>query len=418
MAMKRLLIFFLATVFVETGVGQSISLPECYQLANQNFPAFQKTALVDSISRLSERNAAKMHLPQITVNAQGSYQSDVTSLPVKLPNLSVPVPPKDQYRMMAEVSQLIYDGGALKAQNEIILANAAVQKQANEVTLYALRERVTQLYFAVLMCDAQLAQRKILRNNLDAALAKAEAAYKNGVSFRSNVLELKAEIIAAESADAEIIADRQAATQMLSILTGRQIEKGTIFEPPVVTDTQKGTRPEAKLFEFQKKLINAQEKKLKSDWMPKLSAFGQVGFGNPALNMLKDKFEPYGIVGLRINFPLTTLYTLKNNKEIFRLSIKQVERDAETFAFNNNIQIAKEDTDIEKFRLLADKDKEIIQLRSDVVASAKAQLDNGVITVSDYVAKLNAESLARQMKKIHDLMKLKAQVNRQNLMGY
>jgi hypothetical protein len=40
----------------------------------------------------------KAKLPTIDLNAQATYQSDVTSLPISLPNVTVNPPNKDQYR--------------------------------------------------------------------------------------------------------------------------------------------------------------------------------------------------------------------------------------------------------------------------------------------------------------------------------
>jgi hypothetical protein len=52
----------------------------------------------------------KAKLPKIDLNAQATYQSDVTSLPISLPNVTVNPPNKDQYRATVDV-QLIYNGG-------------------------------------------------------------------------------------------------------------------------------------------------------------------------------------------------------------------------------------------------------------------------------------------------------------------
>lgn len=415
--MKKLLVFILIVFIGSNSYSQNISLEDCYRFVRENFPAGKKLYLVDEVGKLTIDNTTKVYLPQVSLQGQGTYQSDVTSLPIKLPNLTVPTPPKDQYRIQAEVSQLIYDGGAIKAQQNIIKANDALQKQNVEVTLFALKERVAQLYFGVLLYDAQLVQRNILRKNLNVALAKAEAAYKNGTAFKSNVTELKAELINADMADAEIKADRQGIVNVLEKLLNIKIAEGTLFQVPEAKAFDVVNRPELKLFDLQSKLYDAQEQKLKTDRMPKLSAFAQGGYGNPGLNMLKDKFVMYGIGGLRVTMPLSSLYTEKNNKRALALNKKQADIDKETFLLNTNTQLEKEKADMNKYKALLQKDDEIIALRTEVVKSAQAQLDNGVITVSDFINKLNAENLAKQTKNFHSLLLLKAQINYQNISG-
>jgi hypothetical protein len=87
----------------------------------------------------------KAKLPKIDLNAQATYQSDVTSLPITLPNVTVNPPNKDQYRTTVDVNQLIYNGG-------LIDATAKIKKSANQnaatnrVNLYQLRSRINQLF--------------------------------------------------------------------------------------------------------------------------------------------------------------------------------------------------------------------------------------------------------------------------------
>jgi hypothetical protein len=57
---------------------------------------------------------------------------------------------------VADVSQLIYDGGATKEQKTLQRLNASVEDQKVEVELYKLRERINQVYLSILYLDEQL----------------------------------------------------------------------------------------------------------------------------------------------------------------------------------------------------------------------------------------------------------------------
>ena len=70
-----------------------------------------------------------------------------------------------------------------------------------------------------------------------------------------------------------------------------------------------------------------------------------------------------------------------------------------------------ENGEIKKFTGLLEKDDTLITLRARVVQSAKAQWDNGVITVHEYINKGNEENMARQNRILHQIQLLHAQFN-------
>jgi len=68
--------------------------------------------------------------------------SQLSGQPFSLPALS-----KDQYQAVVEVDQLVWDGGMVNAQKEVVKASSEAEKQKLEVDLYALKERVKQPLF-------------------------------------------------------------------------------------------------------------------------------------------------------------------------------------------------------------------------------------------------------------------------------
>jgi hypothetical protein len=62
-------------------------------------------------------------------------------------------------------------------------------------------------------------------------------------------------------------------------------------------------------------------------------------------------------------------------------------------------------------------DLQIIALKNQVKESAKAQLDNGVITASDYLREVHAEDQARQNLTLHQLQLLNATLQYQTIAG-
>ena len=270
MKMVSAIMFISSGLFAQT---DQLSIDSCYFLARQNYPQIRKQDLIAKSGAYSLENAARAYLPQLSVNGQATYQSrtiDFHDVLPAAPANSVPTLSKDQYKIQAEISQQIYDGGITANQKELIRANEAVEQQALEVNLNTLKDRVNQIYFSILLMNEQLKQNEIRKTGLQGALDKATAALENGSGFRSNVDELKAELINVDMSGIEFKSNRSAYMHMLSLRTGRRIDEATLLvqpePPPLVAEIN---RPELKLFELRKETFGIQEKQLKSGYLPK-----------------------------------------------------------------------------------------------------------------------------------------------------
>lgn len=399
----------------------TLTIEECYTLARQNYPLIRQYDLIARSSRYSVENAGKLYLPQLTVSGQATYQSETINFGEAIPSLpgvTFPSLSKDQYKIQAEISQQIYDGGVSKLQKESSRANEAIQQQQLEVNLYAIRDRITQLYFGILLMEAQLEQNGLRKADLQSATDKMQAALNNGVAYRSNVDELKAEIMNTEMAATEFSANRKAYMKMLSAFIHQPLNDSTRLAWPAPVTPQQGIhRPEITYYDIQKKAFDVQEKQLQSGYLPKLSAFIQGAYGRPTLNIIDNKFGTWWLGGVRLNWSLGSLYSLKNNRQLLDINRQNLDVSKETFLFNTSMNLQQQNQDIDKFATLIEQDDSAITLRSAVRKSAQAQLDNGVITVHDYISQLNAENLAKQSRILHSIQLLQAQYNYKNTSG-
>ena len=123
-----------------------LNLAQAYDLSQKNYPVIRQKDLVRQTAAINIDNLQKGFLPQLTISGQATYQSDVTKVPVSLPGFTIESPSKDQYRIVADASQLIYDGGVTKEQKTYQQLNASVEEQKVEVELYKLKERINQIY--------------------------------------------------------------------------------------------------------------------------------------------------------------------------------------------------------------------------------------------------------------------------------
>lgn len=417
---------FLITVFLLFAIGlvnaQSLTIEECYKMAKANYPAIKKMDLIAETSDYDLKNVNKKFLPQLNISGQATYQSEtvgfgdaIGALPggIELPSLS-----KDQYKIQGEINQLLYDGGSNASQKELIKANKELQEQNLEANLYAINSRINNIFFSVLLMDAQLKQNEINKANLQTQIQKTEAAFENGTAFKSNVEELKAEIVNIEMAGTEYQSNRTAFLKMLSMFIGREIGNTTQLEIPRTEFLNTSiNRPELKAFELQKSVFEVQKKDLRSSYLPQLSAFFQGGYGRPTLNIIENEFGGWYMTGIRLNWSLGSLYTLSNRKNTLALNQQSVDADKETFLFNTRLDLAQQDENVKKYIELIRKDEEAIVLRTSVTKSAEAQLNNGIITTHEYIQKLNAEHLTRQNKILHEIQLLQAKYNQKFITG-
>jgi outer membrane protein TolC len=413
------LLFFVPGLVYAQEVKQ-LDLRQAYDLGLKNYPVIKEKDLVRQTAGINISNLQKGFLPQVTISGQASYQSDVTKIDVSLPGFSFEPLSKDQYKLLADVSQLIYDGGVTKEQKVLQQMNASVEDQKVEVELYKLKERINQIYLMVLYLDEQVKQVELVKADIQTGIKRVDAQVQNGVAFKSNLNVLKAELLKTDQRSIEIKASRKGLVEALGIFIGQSLNENVQLQAPAantIAGENEISRPELKLYSEQSKFVSQQNKLIHAKNLPKASLFAQGGYGRPGLNMLKNGFDFYYIGGIRFNWSLGGLYTRKKEKELVEVNKKMVDIQKETFLLNTNTQLKQQQSEVDKLKQLIESDNEIISLRRSVTDAAKAQLENGVITANDYLREINAEDLARQTLITHQLQLLQAQINYQTILG-
>ncbi|MGI9525492.1 MAG: TolC family protein [Weeksellaceae bacterium] len=415
--MKKILILLFVGL-LGISFAQEVTIDEAYNWAKENFPIYQQKVLLKEQTKRNLSNTTKAYLPQVNLQGQATYQTEVTSIPMEIPGMEMEDMSKDQYKLVAEINQLIYDGGNIKNQQERLQLSELMQLQEVEITLYNLRQRVSDLFFGILLTDAQIEQRKYIEEILQGALDQAKVALDNGVTAKANVNELKAELISNEQQRIEIQYKKEALIRMLEELTGHQFTKEVTFRTPApIQNTFNNQRPEIEMFRLRQQMLEIERKKLNQHWYPKIGAFVQGGYGRPGLNMLDNDFKPFAIGGVRLSIPLSGFYTQKNEFEKLEIESAIIDTEKQAFVINTRISNIKEENNIQKFEELIAKDREIIALRQEVLESAKAQLKYGVITSHEFVNKLNATYIAQITQSLHILQQLKSQYQQRIITG-
>ncbi len=395
-----------------------LTLESCYELARQNYPLVKQHELISKSKEYSIENASKGYLPQLNLMGQASYQSAVTTVPMKLPGLNIPSLSKDQYKIFGELNQTLYDGGSIRMQKQILETNALVEAQKLEVELYKLKDRINQVFFGIILLHEQINQTNLFMKDIQNSIQKMNAAIKNGIALKNSEDILQAELLKAGQRIIELKANRESYYDMLGLFINQKLDESVPLQIPASTlITATISRPELALFENQKKMLTVQNGLLNTRNRPKLGLFFQGGYGKPGMDMLNNNFTDYYIGGLRFNWSLSGLYTYKNEKSLLSISSNTLDLQKETFLFNTNYVLKYQNAEIVKLEKLLKTDEEILSLRTRIKNTAHAQLENGVIQPNDYLRELNAEDLARQNKLLHRIQLLMAQYNQKNTTG-
>lgn len=404
MRQARIFVLFLF-VSLSLLAQERVTLEECRAWARVHYPLIHQYGLIDQTEQYNLSNAAKSWLPQFAVHAQATYQSDVTQLPFDtekiasiLPGFTMPTVSKDQYKITAELNQTIWDGGMVRSAREISRAEATASREQLEAEMYALVERVDQLYFGVLLQDELLRQNELLQYELGVNIERIDVMIRQGVANLSDRESLEVEVLKTQQNAVAIHSSRKAYLQMLAAFTGKSLDEA-ILERPLLPGFDRSiaiNRPELKALDAQALLMDAQYKQLHAGLMPRLGAFVQGGYGRPGLNMLEDSFNPYYIAGLRFSWNLGNFYTVKDNRRKIETNIRSLALQRETFLFNTRLQLIGQDGEVQKIKEQIEADEEIIRLRSRIKRAAEVKLENGVISVSDLIREINAEDLAKQ----------------------
>lgn len=397
----------------------AISLEECYTLARNNYPLVRQYELTEAMSRYSFENAAMGYVPQISLGGQATLQSDVTEFPEAFNNLlalagvDMKGLSHDQYKVQLDISQTIWDGGYSKAQREAVKAQAEVSRLTLDKDIDALKTRINQMYFGILVMEENIRTSLYMDTLMTANLKIVESAVRNGTALVSDTDNIRVELLTLRQQRRQLESAVRTYKDMLAIMIGRRIEDGEVFEKPEVmlVDTGLNKRTELLLFDARIREIELQKKMLDVAVMPKFAFFAQGWYGKPGLNIFDDmvynKMSWNGIAGITFKWNISGFYTRKNDLRSIDLSQRSVELQRDAFKWNTDLQQTQIQNEIDRMYEMKASDDEIVRLRESVRKVSESKYRNGIITVNDLLRDMMNENNAKVERSRHELELLK-----------
>ncbi|MBK9734164.1 MAG: TolC family protein [Saprospiraceae bacterium] len=403
-----LILCYSPSIFAQENYNLALALKD----ANQNTPSSLLQDILISENVLQQKNFNSKYLPQISISGQATYQSETSGLDINLPGININRLSKDQYKAQLEANQLLFDGGAINLQKKIKSTSSGIETLNAELDMEQVREQIIHIYFSILEIDARIGLLKYKRQDITSMLDKMDAAVKNGTHLKSDWKNMVVEKLNLDQYDIELLAIKENQIKILNILTGNKLNVNTNFELPAEIQSGKtnfSAKPMMRLIDLQKiNLNNTKELDLALS-RPKASLFLQLGYGKPGLNFLKNEFEPYYLGGFRVQWSLSNLYTKSKDNQINKLGNLKVEIKQKNYQQLLDTKIAGYETEVDKLTRLIKKDREIIQLREEIKNIFSTQLENGSITSTDYLIKLNDENESKINSEVHNIQFIKAQ---------
>ena len=415
--MKRTILLLLMVLTALTSRAQR--LEECCRLAREHYPEIRQYDLIAETEQYNISNAARAWIPQVVLSGQATYQSATPTYPeafnqmIAANGLDMSGVRKDQYKVVIDVSQNIWDGGQSKANREIAEAEATEQRSQVDASLYDLQSRIQNLYFGILLLDEHVAQTEILIEVLDANLNRMCTYYKNGVAMQSDVDAVEAELLTAHQALSQVEASRASYRRMLEVFIGQSLTDKTLTRPAMVeVASRTSAHPKLVMFDAQTDRLAAQRKAITASTMPRFSAFAQGYYGYPGLDMFKSmvsaKWTLNAVVGVRMSWNIGAFYTKKNNLNKLDVAERQISVQRDIFLFNTQMQSTQDDGEIARLRSALEDDNRIVELRRSVRMAAESRLENGVIDATDLLRKIADETTATLNRSTHEIELLQA----------
>lgn len=393
----------------QNGVG----LSECLKKAREYHPFYADKQRLDKNRELKISNIKSEWLPQLNLNAQATYQSEGTKIDVPIPNVNISGSPLDQYKVTMDINQVLYDGGMVSARKQLTAATIDADLQQNETDLYKVQEQVTAAFFNSLLLQASLDLYKNTLSDLSAKEQKISSGVQNGILIQSDWDNMKVEILKTRQLLQEIELAKANSLWILSELTG---DTSIVLSRLVVPEfsfkaADSLNRPELKLFDLQKEMLDGSKKITSTQRIPKLYAFSQLGYGRPGLNMLKDDFQPYYIVGLKFQWNIWDWNKTSREKSIYSVQQEMVDSRKENYIRNISISGNNELTRIKQLENAISTDEEILALRKSITAQSEKRLDQGVLTMTEYLNDYNAEIKAGLQLETRKIQLIQSEAN-------
>jgi outer membrane protein TolC len=405
----------LMLVWPAIALGQAlpdtVGLAELHARARAADPRDVQRAIVAAQARIRLAGIAAERRPQLALETQAQYQSDVPRIPVAPPGSALP--PHDTYDARVMATQKLYDptAGTRRALEQAQLGQTTARVEA---VLHVVRQQVNDLFFTALRAQSQADEITASIAELEAQRGVAEARVREGAALPSEAMSMTAEILRRRQLLLESETARRAALQVLGDVIGASLDSAAVLRlPPLLLEREVAdvrhaldavrARPEFEHFARSREVLALQERLRSAQDAPRVAAFGRAGYGRPGLNPLNTTFDSYWLAGVQLQWtpaPFNWGASVRD-REVLALQRRIIESDERAFANQLRRAVAHDLATIDRLAASLATDDEIIALREKIAAETRARFAEGAVTSAEYVDRQTDVLSARLSRAIH-----------------
>ena len=418
----RIIITIFASVLISPVLKAqtSISLNDLYEKISTDYPTTKKQEIEAKIATLNAQIAGANLYPELIISGRASYQSEVTEFQAGA--ISPPAISKDQYNISLGLNQVLFDGGRTRSLSELAKISGEISQANLEVEIWNVRRQLDEVFFNTILLQKQLETTNILLKDLNEQLELVRSRVKNGVLLPGNEYVMQAEILKIKQRKIQINEAIKAGYQVINYLTGMEISEQTTLELPeeeglVNLEIEEIQRPELMMFDAQKKMLGVQDKINSTQKLPQISAFANTAYGRPGYNVFDDDLHVYWMIGLKANWSFKSFRNSDKKSSIVELEQQNVSASEDAFSRQVQSGLAKVRGQISAIEEQIKLDREVVDLREKVAEEKKNELQQGVITSTEYITELNALSKSQLDLNLHQIQLLQAKNEYKTLKG-
>ncbi|MBR9918791.1 TolC family protein [bacterium] len=416
--MITVLVFTLISPVIKA--QNSISLNDLYEKISVDYPSAKKQEIEAKIATLNEQIAGANLYPELIISGRVSYQSEVTEFQAGA--ISPPAISKDQYNISLGLNQVLFDGGRTRSLSELAKISGEISQANLEVEIWNVRRQLDEVYFNTILLQKQLETTNVLLKDLNEQLELVRSRVKNGVLLPGNEYVMQAEILKLKQRKIQINEAIKAGYQVINYITGIEISEQTTLELPeeeglVNLEIEEIQRPELMMFDAQKKMLGVQDKINSAQKLPQISAFANTAYGRPGYNVFDDDLHVYWMIGLKANWSFKSFRNSDKKSSIVELEQQNVSASEDAFSRQVQSSLAKVRGQISAIEEQIVLDNQVVELRRKVAEEKKNELQQGVITSTEYITELNALSKSQLNLNLHQIQLLQAKNEYKSIKG-
>ena len=261
--MKTINFLIAGLISLSSFAQQQITLNDCYKLLHKNYPISKQLELFESQNAVDLEVISTEKLPKLNVLAQATYQSDVTQMPIKLPNSTITPPNKDQYKTTLSVNQIILSGGLIDSKIDAAKTALKVNQKQVEVQLFQLKKQVNQLYFSILFLQKKKELLNAKKQLITSKLKEITTQIAFGTMLSTAKDNLEVEILNIEQQLLDTETSKKNLLNALSKIINTELDNSLELQIPneISINNSKINRPEQGLFQLKKETLDQAEHK-------------------------------------------------------------------------------------------------------------------------------------------------------------